>query len=276
MKEISDKELDGFFKSSFEDFEVEPSANSWDNITQKLDQKPAKKKFPIYWAAAASVAIVFGIGINLYQRPGEIIKLRPARGERVASVTKVRILDKKEEASTEADLPMENTSSIKVNHMQSNTAQLVPKSDHKEVFASNNNNPEKNIFTDATKALQNNVLNAERVTNKTQELAQTKPIKVRSVTEQILADEALKNSKSMEILPGKVLTAQLKTDGYLEGDGTNPNRKSKIKSVGDLVNFVVAKVDKREEKIIKMSKTEESDNEITGINLGLFRFKKAE
>jgi hypothetical protein len=36
----------------------------------------------------------------------------------------------------------------------------------------------------------------------------------------------------------------------------------------------VAKVDKREEKIIKMSKTQESDNEITGINLGLFKFRK--
>nr|MBC7613533.1 hypothetical protein [Pseudopedobacter sp.] len=55
MKEISDKEFDGFFKSSFEDFEVAPSKNSWENITQKLDKKAAKKKFPIYWSAAASV-----------------------------------------------------------------------------------------------------------------------------------------------------------------------------------------------------------------------------
>jgi hypothetical protein len=46
--------------------------------------------------------------------------------------------------------------------------------------------------------------------------------------------------------------------------------------VGDLVNFVIAKVDKREEKIIKVSKTDEGDNEITGINLGLFKFSKSE
>jgi hypothetical protein len=39
---------------------------------------------------------------------------------------------------------------------------------------------------------------------------------------------------------------------------------------------VVAKVDKREEKIIKVSKTSESDIEITGINLGLIKYLKSE
>jgi hypothetical protein len=53
-------------------------------------------------------------------------------------------------------------------------------------------------------------------------------------------------------------------------------KRIKFSSVGDLVNLVVAQVDKRENKIIKISKTEESENEITGINLGLFKFSKAE
>ncbi len=275
MKEISDKEFDGFFKSSFEGFEVEPSTNSWENITQKLDQKPAKKKFPIYWTAAASVVIVLGLGIALYQQPDEIIKLRPDQDKSMAAVTEVEILDNNS-APVEAEQPIDKTSLVKNNKVSNNNFQPSSKLSSKVVLASNTNNAKKNISNDATKALEINVLNTETVDNKTQELAETKPVKLRSVTERILADEALKNRKGMEVMPNKVLAAQSNTDEDLNGEGTNPDRKLKIKSVGDLVNFVVAKVDKRDDKIIKMSKTDESDNEITGINLGLFRFKKAE
>ena len=76
MKEISDKEFDSFFKSSFEDFEVAPSARSWEQIAGNLAQKPTKKRFPFIWMAAASVVIIVAIGIRFYTQPAEMIKLK--------------------------------------------------------------------------------------------------------------------------------------------------------------------------------------------------------
>jgi pectate lyase len=109
-----------------------------------------------------------------------------------------------------------------------------------------------------------------------EDLARIKPIKrINSVAQQMIDDEA-KQIKLNGSMNAALALAQNTNDGNLDDVGGVNDRKVKIKSVGDLVNFVVAKVDKREEKIIKVSKTDEGDNQITGINLGLFKFRKAE
>ena len=59
------------------------------------------------------------------------------------------------------------------------------------------------------------------------------------------------------------------TVAYHQPAKTEEIKVNKIKSVKDMVNFLVSKVDKRKNKIVYMSKTEESDIEITAINLGI-------
>ena len=46
----------------------------------------------------------------------------------------------------------------------------------------------------------------------------------------------------------------------------------KIRSIGGLVNFVIARVDKRDDKIIEFKEGAEG-SEVSGINLGLVKFK---
>ena len=46
----------------------------------------------------------------------------------------------------------------------------------------------------------------------------------------------------------------------------------KIRSIGSLVNFVIAKVDKREDKLIEFKDSDEG-SEVSGINLGLVKIK---
>ena len=48
--------------------------------------------------------------------------------------------------------------------------------------------------------------------------------------------------------------------------------KIKIRSIGSLVNFVIAKVDHREDKIIEFEDNDEG-SEVSGINLGVLKFK---
>ena len=260
MKVASDKKFDEFFKSSFEDFEVEPSANSWDKIAQELKQKP-KKKFPIFWMAAASVAIVLGIGLGLYTQPNEVIKLKPQTDEMTAGV------EPKLEESKEQGVK------IKEQRIVVEKPVLLTTISKKEPLRQQNKVSEKNISDDATITNKPTVLD---LNNLEEDLARIKPIKrINSVAQQMIDDEA-KQIKLNGSMNAALALAQNTNDGNLDDVGGVNDRKVKIKSVGDLVNFVVAKVDKREEKIIKVSKTDEGDNEITGINLGLFKFRKAE
>jgi hypothetical protein len=258
MKVASDKKFDEFFKSSFEDFEVEPSANSWDKIAQELKQKP-KKKFPIFWMAAASVVIVLGIGLGLYTQPTEVIKLKPQTDELTAKV--------------EPKLEESKEQGVKIKEQRIEKPVLVAATTKKQPVSQENKVSEKNISEDATITSKVNVLD---LNNLEEDLARVKPVKrINSVAQQMIDDEA-KQTKLNGSMNAALALAQNTNDENLNDDGAITGRKVKIKSVGDLVNFVVAKVDKREEKIIKVSRTDEGDNEITGINLGLFKFRKAE
>ncbi|OAQ40262.1 hypothetical protein A5893_04730 [Pedobacter psychrophilus] len=253
-----DKDFDQLFKSSFEDFEVQPAANSWDKITDGLDRKPKRKNFGIFWMAAASVVVVLGIGIGLYTKPTEVIKLRGNTEEVLSQAAK-------EQNNDVENVDVENTKSETDNNTKNNSL-LANNQSTKKI---NKNNLE----THATISNTSNVSLTKDTENELSRIVATKPIRTKTVTERILEEEASKNLDDSKIKT-QTLLAQNTIDENLEEDGYQSNRRQKIKSVGDLVNFVVAKVDKREEKIIKVSKTDESDNEITGINLGLFRFRK--
>ena len=50
MQHMPDKEFDQLFRDKFNDAEIEPSANLWASIDQKLEPK-RKRTFPIYWMA---------------------------------------------------------------------------------------------------------------------------------------------------------------------------------------------------------------------------------
>ncbi|MBC7653371.1 MAG: hypothetical protein H7098_02730 [Oligoflexus sp.] len=261
MKPMLDKDFDQLFKSSFEDFEVQPAANSWDKITDALDKKPKSKSFGIFLMAAASVVVVLGIGIGLYTKPTEVIKLRGNTDEVLSQSSNeqnkgVGIVEDADEENVKSETVID----IKNNNTLANNQSITTKNKN-------------NFKTDATIGSTSNVLLIKDTEIEPSQMVGTKAVRAKTVTERILEDEASKNLDDTKVKT-QTLLAQNTIDENLVENGNRTNRRQKIKSVGDLVNFVVAKVDKREEKIIKMSKTDESDNEITGINLGLFKFRK--
>ena len=50
-----------------------------------------------------------------------------------------------------------------------------------------------------------------------------------------------------------------------------PNRG--IRNMGDLVNYVVDKLDKREEKLLQF-KTEDDNSSLVALNIGMFKFNQ--
>ena len=47
-----------------------------------------------------------------------------------------------------------------------------------------------------------------------------------------------------------------------------------IRNVGDLVNYVVDKVDKREEKFIQFKTDNDDNSSLIGLNIGMFKFNQ--
>jgi hypothetical protein len=263
MKPMLDKDIDQLFKSSLEDFEVTPSVKSWDKITASLHHKPKAKKYTIFWMAAASILIVVSLGITLFNQQTDVIKLHGNQIKDLAALEQQVVNQPIENQPVKADILDFTPNSVLANRK----ANANQKPQVVEIV-------ENNLTPDATIDHTSGVFN----TNNHQEeikIVSVKPTREKTVTERILETETA-NNQSTKINKQNTLTAQNTTDENLPSNGNLLDRKLKIKSIGDLVNFVVAKVDKREEKIIKVSKTSESDTEITGINLGLIRYNKLE
>ena len=74
MQHMPDKDFDNLFRDKFIEAEIEPSANLWAKIEEQLEPK-RKRTFPIYWMAAASIAVVF-TAMMVFQKTDKI-QLRP-------------------------------------------------------------------------------------------------------------------------------------------------------------------------------------------------------
>ena len=100
----------------------------------------------------------------------------------------------------------------------------------------------------------------------------TKPV-VPETTIQQAVKQAVDQLPGTALKPDK-LASQDVTDTKL--DSTLVKRRHKIHNFGDLVNLVVDKLDKREDKVIQFADDEDGDSHLTGVNLGIVRIKKGE
>jgi hypothetical protein len=244
MEPMQDKDFDQLFKQRFETFEVEPSDRSWGNITGQLDgQNKRRKAFPSYWMAAASLVIMTSAVLWLY-RPAEVIKLRGKAGAQVAVNQKPAVIELEPlnsetvEGDAEQQDPVEPVRRGKILLSQEQAHQSM-------------NRPVQNEGSDPEKAdlMQNEVILASQP----------------QVAAEIPRSEIKMEERALVFAQNAPVTE------VTDEPGQGPGRQ-RIKGVGGLVNFVIAQVDKRDNKIIEFKDGEEG-TEVSGINLGPIKFK---
>jgi hypothetical protein len=242
---MQDKDFDRILKERFEALEIQPSASSWNKITAHLDQKPKKKKaLPSYWMAAASVILLASAVLWLY-KPVEVVKLHP-EGQVSKAVEKTiqpgenTLL--RDEANKSESVPVATNSSVRAAKLRvfaaskSRSVQLQRPKRETSVQLINREKPNDQVLI----AKQETVVPADL----------PKPLTITDDNTTRLAD----------------------ADDEKAEDAPEHESRHKIKSIGSLVNFVVAQVDKRENKIIEFKDGEEG-SEVSGINLGPLKFK---
>jgi len=248
----SDKELDELFNSKLNNLEAEPPAKLWQNIHVELDKSSRKKKFVPVLQIAASVVILLSVGLfwigsneTVTRKPiiKKIVKLnnRPLQPQNILRGNKAEQKEKlfagtKIRAVKEA-WPRKKTAKISATKQQAQSKISL---------------------------------------NQTSTLAQNKlPVAVKpdQVRPAIVPDGGI----VLKLQPAAIEDEPAKQIPVLSAQTNKPApvivKRKGIRNMGDLVNLVMAKVDKRQDKLIEFTDNDGESN-ITGINLGIITIKK--
>jgi hypothetical protein len=257
MHPISDKELDKLFQQRFEDFQVEPSNQVWENIYNTLDKKkPAKKTFSIFWMAAASVVLVLSAGLwfsnlqetNIVQENTEIASKNTDELIQLPQNENIELPVKEvAQQSVRIIQAYEDIALIHPNHLEvpiNETIDMIPVSKPEE----------KDVL----------VILASNDTKK--------PILNQPKTDVKVPERYAGDQSALDLSRPDLTASQNTQSSYNQDNNDSSDRGKKVKGIGALVNFVIAQVDKREDKLIEFTESDEG-NKVSGINLGLLKIK---
>lgn len=246
MQHMPDKDFDKLFKDSFMDAEIEPSANLWGNIAEQLEPKK-KRSFPILWVAAASVAVV--ASVLLFTQGGDKIYLQGTAVE-TAAVKPV------EEMQTLPAAITEEVNADVLPEREASTRSFLKREAAKTVTAPIDE-VQKNIITTVQPSTQIAHLPIKK--------AAVKPLDVTPV------EEIIANNNTETVYANNVTKQEF---DYPEDVEDVNNSKKGIRNMGDLINYVVDKVDKRDKKIIKFDTDDDDNSSIIGLNIGFLKLNK--
>jgi hypothetical protein len=245
--DMQDKEFDRIFNEKFEDFEVEPSAMLWDNIAGELDGKKAKPAIMPWLSIAATVLVVLTAGI-LFLQKGKSTTDQPKENKLVANrVEPAKAITPAQQVETVIDKPTDNVAST-VNHP------------HNVIPSVNNTSAAVNT--------------AEPIVNQTEPVKNDNPPLIAAVIGPASTHVSTATVPDVTLTP-TVLDAPQVERPITAAQSAAPKKRG-IHNLGGLINALVAKVDKREDKLIEFSDSDDDDtgSDLTGVNLGLIKIKK--
>jgi hypothetical protein len=249
--DMQDKEIDQLFRSEFENFEIEPSQQVWGGINDKLDANRRKKVLLPYLSIAASVLVVVAIGLYFIPQA----KVNTKKPVQIAAV--------KNNIEPKAII-----APVKDNHLPKPSEKVIASvTKVNEVHKSGNIHRDKEtkpaeITNKPTEQIAAVIERNAEILKPTVPDIET-PLSIKT---QITDDAPLitkPNALTAQVPQAKVIAAA-------------PAKKHRINSLGDLINVVVSKVDKRKDKVIEFTNTEDDESTISGLNLGLIKIKKQE
>ncbi len=259
---ISDKELDDLFSSKLNDLEVEPNETVWNNIKDQINlNKTKKKSIVLVLRIAASIIVIISVGLLLLQKNEQIVK-KPVQNK----VAKVEIKQQKPVA--------EQTEKIKSDE----PVLLLPAKNKvvKEVRQNKTSNKKRVIIlvpkTTPELKITDEMLDANIQPEKKNDPNITVLAAARTTIVPDVSTRFNNQTDEEETIAATVKPQNLRAKNSIAA--VVAKRKG-IRSIGDVVNLVMAKVDKRQDKLIEFSESDDGEeSNVTGINLGIITIKK--
>lgn len=259
---MQDKEMDNLFRSKLEGFEAEPSAGVWANISHGLSGASSRRKsLAPFLRIAASIAILVTAGL-LFLPKAKVKMDQP--GKKLAHTQYV----------TKAPSTQQTSVIVKINPVAQQQIAAI-QSRHQLVTA---HHPAKIQQTNAIIIKEQPVTDPDKtatIINDQQapviaKVAPQTPVSHAVVPDAVLNNKPADDTPEFIAKPAVVLASNTPAENDI---AQMPAKKRRIHGLGGLINMVVASVDKRKDKIIEFTDTDEGDT-VTGINLGFVKVKK--
>ncbi|HZY38020.1 MAG TPA: hypothetical protein VFE53_15290 [Mucilaginibacter sp.] len=259
---MQDKELDEVFRSKLDGFETEPSANVWPGISDELDSKNRRKTLVPWLSIAASIVVLAGVGLFFIPKKANT-GTKPEGKNPITVITHPAI--KTPPVATQYQVPGGANTPVKLKHEPE-----IARLENKHAI---NTGTVKAV--DTVKEPAKTIINDDHQMIANIQAKSTPPIKpvVPDVAVKLAANPTIDQSTGLAVKPDK-LAAQNLADN--KKDSVLVKRRHKIRNFGDLVNLVVDKLDKRQDKVIQFADDEDGDSHLTGVNLGIVKIKKGE
>jgi hypothetical protein len=249
---MQDKELDELFRSKLDDLEVTPSANVWAGIDAGLEKDRRRKAYIQFLSIAASIIVLFIIGV-LFIPHGTRIGVKTVSRRNLAKVT----------------APIKGNDSTEEVAVESNSAKIgksaSPVYNSAKAPVGNSGEPDDSIET-----------TSRLVLNVDEQLASINASKTTVITPVLpLEGTQIANLQPIQIKPPQTIEQQpiIAQVPASKDKGLAVKPKHNSLSLGNLINAMVAKVDKRQDKIIEFT-DDDGESSITGVNLGVIKIKK--
>jgi hypothetical protein len=240
MQHIPDKELDKLFKDKLLTAEIEPSPNLWGNIENQLLPKP-KNSFSVFWLVAASIVVV--VTSFLFLKREEVVHLR---GNTLSATSLVKPAD-----------DVVSDTELKIEKLVRETGQKTVSNINIKLVNDINLGVNEVVNLKDTTTLQPNI----QIARLPLKDIETRMSDVVPINNNLIEGETVSN----------YTLSDNETESLLNNTEDNPSDEPRkgIRNFGDLINYVVDKVDKRDKKFIKFST--EDDSAITEINIGFLK-----
>lgn len=261
---MQDKEFDELFRSKLDDFSTEPSAQVWHNIDAELGGK-RKSILPLL-RIAASIVLLLAAGVLFITRKEKDDVTKPGKNN-VAHIQPVSPKVKTPPAAPVSDAPpvKNRKTGIPANSLAGvhHPKKLItsPAKQIKPVAPV--------IQTAPVKDDDQQLIAAVEEPKKTGMIQHSVPDMAIALTQPAINDAPIAGAVPLQ--DDQPALAQAKVPATTPA---NRVKKHGIHNFGDLVNLVVAKVDKRKDKLIEFTDTDDDESTITGVHLGAINIKK--
>ena len=265
---MQDNEFDDVFRSKLEGFEAEPSERVWTGIHDELSTSNRKKVWLPVLRIAASVIVLITAGLLFIPRHIKVDQPKSNKN----GIAKVPV--KPTQAPGTITEPAKHPEVIK----QPEPIKQVIQQPEVNQMARVNVKKEKTAPVVTVQPQQVEVKPIpEAIKEQEKEVLAVVPsMDIKNAVVPDKSTELTQKTLPVDNTPEITKQQQAIAQAPVNKQPAKQVRKRGIHSFGDLVNLVVAKVDKRKDKAIEFTDSDDDDSMITAVNIGPVKVKKEE
>jgi uncharacterized protein (UPF0333 family) len=246
---MSDKDIDQLFYAKLSGMEIEPSARVWENIVKETDGTKKQKSSLPFLQIAAGVILLMSFGFFLLKSPTRKIALH-GKGNAEPTVNHSQLAPAARALNYTTNITTKTPGGV-IAKIKFQRYKAVPMMLDKPKV-----NPTREV------PVETDIANINTRHNEAEQAVVLTSTATAPNIENATHTENQVTLKATALAQNALVIKE-------------PGKRKRIHTLGDLLNVVIAKVDKREDKLIQFTNSSDDDSfSITGVNLGIISTKK--